>query len=98
MTCRPWLNAEPVEPTRRSPRNEALQAFKGRGTAVRYRRPGAKNNRRQQGRRLSPSPVSLLRAGVENRDRATILRPARDVVADRDRPFLAVRGRTAALA
>src|SRR5262245_25848375 len=30
-------------------------------------------------------------AGVEHRDGAAVLRPARDVVAPRDRPFLAVR-------
>src|SRR5665811_1601802 len=31
-----------------------------------------------------------LRTGVEHRDRAAVLRPAGDVVADRDRPLLAV--------
>src|SRR5947209_3672081 len=35
----------------------------------------------------------FLRAGVQHRDRTTVLRPARDVVADRDRALLAVGDR-----
>src|SRR5215470_2640174 len=91
MTLRPWLNAKWAEPIRLS------HAGAPRPAAIQYRRPGCKNNRRQRGRRLSPSPVSLSGARVENRDGATILRPARNVVADRNRPFLAIRDRAHAL-
>src|SRR5262245_26602079 len=40
-----------------------------------------------------PHPNRELRTGVEHRDRAPVLRPARDVVAHRDRAFLAVGDR-----
>src|ERR1700687_5580277 len=50
-------------------------------------------------RRLFPSPtLSLdLGTGVEDRHRATVLRPARYVVAYRDWPFLAVGNRAHAM-
>src|SRR4029079_9349810 len=44
-----------------------------------------------------PFPLETLRADPEHRDRTAVLRPARDVVADRDRPLLPVRDRAHAL-
>src|SRR5438128_7690950 len=97
MTYRPWLNAK-AGGTDQAAGGRARRCKTSRGrAAIQYRRPGCKNNRRQQGRRLSPSPVSLSGTGVEHRDRAAILRPARNVVADRDRPLLAIRDRAQAL-
>src|ERR1700731_4591543 len=60
---------------------------------------GAQSTTGAARRRLFPSPTLSLRsgAGVEHRHGAAVLRPARYVVADRDRPFLAVGNRAHAM-
>src|ERR1700704_792793 len=61
--------------------------------------PDAQSTTGAARRRLFPSPTLSLElgAGVEDRHRAAVLRPARYVVADRDRPFLAVGNRAHAM-